>query len=57
MTNLGTAIALGVGVGLALGVAFHHAAEGVALGAAVEIASYPLTLLLKRDAQRNKTTG
>jgi hypothetical protein len=37
-TNLGAGIALGVGVGAALGVAFHNLAMGVGIGAALGVA-------------------
>ncbi len=33
--NMGTIVALGIGVGTALGVAFHNIAVGVALGAGI----------------------
>jgi hypothetical protein len=37
-TNFGAGIALGVGIGAALGVAFHNLAMGVAIGAALGVA-------------------
>ena len=54
MTNLGVATALGVGIGLAMGVAFHKAATGIAIGTRVGIAAVALTLL--NGARRGKTS-
>jgi transketolase N-terminal domain/subunit len=52
--NMGTAIALGVGIGTALGVAFNNISMGVALGAGLGVAFGAALASKKDDKPKNK---